>query len=238
MDAGTCIRRHCAGAFSAILLLRHAVIDGGFDPHALRKKIEFEIFQTVRWDQEADAIGFRPKHFELIHLALVALADEVTQVSDSRCDYSSPPPPGEKSLLQQKHFRWDLGQRFFQELEILLKPMKLAEVDHAVLEVFALCLSLGFRGKYEALGIDGYEEMRRRVNDKLRLPPIGGPPEVVGVPWPRPRLGPAWGLWASGIVLLFCMALLMTFQGHIVAQAGAVSDALQDLQAASPKVDS
>ncbi len=238
MDASTCIRRHCAGAFSAILLLRHAVADGGFDPYALRKRIEFEIFLTVRWDQEADALGFRPKHFEQIHLALVALADEVTQVSDSRCDYSSPPPAGEKSLLQQKHFQWDLGQRFFQELDVLLRPMKLAEVDHAVLEVFALCLSLGFRGKYEAFGIAGYEAMRRRVNDKLRHPPLEGPPLVVGAPWPRPRPGLAWGLWTTGVVLLFCVAMLMTFQGHIVAQAGAVRDALHDLEVTSPKVDS
>lgn len=238
MDAGACMRHHCAGAFSAILLLRHAVVDGGFDPHALRKRIEFEIFQMVRWDQEAEEIGFRPKHFERVHLALVALADEVTQVADSRCDYSSPPPPNEKSLLQQKHFRWDLGQRFFQELDLLLKPMKLGEVDHAVLEVFALCLSLGFRGKYEAFGIAGYEAMRRRVNHKLRHPPIAGPPQVVGIPWPQSRPQPPWGLWTGGIVLVFCVTMLMTVQGHIVAQAGSVSDALRDLEVAPPKVDS
>jgi len=240
MDALTCMRAHTAGAFSSILILRHAVVDGGFDPHVLRKRIESEIVNNARLDDEARELGFSAKHFELVRLALIGLADEVTQASDSRCDYSSPPPPNERSLLQQRHFRWDLGHRFFEELDVLLKPTSLGEVDHAVLEVFALCLSFGFRGKYEAFDIAGYEAMHRRVADKLRHPPLAGPPRIVGVPWPRPRpLGP-WGLWVGGAMLLFCVAMLATYRGHVAAEAGKVRDVLHNLEvpALPTKVDS
>jgi len=239
LDASTCMRHRCAGAFSAILILRHAVVDGGFDPHTLRKRIESEVVKSVRFDDEAKEFGFSANHFELARLALIALADEVTQVADSRCDYSSPPPPNEKSLLQQRHFRWDLGHRFYEELDRLLKPTSLSEVNHAVLEVFALCLSLGFRGKYDAFDIAGYEAMHRRVNDKLRHPPLAGPPHVGGIAWPRPRGTGPWGLWALGTVLLFCTVMLVTYRSHLVVEAEAVVDALHDLEVPPPpKADS
>ncbi len=239
VDASTCMRHRCAGAISAILILSHAVVDGGFDPHTLRKRIESEVINNVRLDDEAKELGFSASHFELARLALIALADEGTQVADSQCDYSSPPPPNEKSLLQQRHFRWDLGHRFYEELDQLLKPTSLSEVNHAVLEVFALCASLGFRGKYEAFDIAGYEAMRRRVNDKLRHPPLAGPPDVGGVAWPRPtRTGP-WGLWTAGVVLLFCTVMLATYRSRLAVEAQAVVEALHDLETPPPpKADS
>lgn len=235
MDASQWIRRRCAPALSNIFLLQRAVEVGGVDPLALRARIEASIVNGVQWDEEARDCGFTAAHVQRLRLALVATADEITQRSGSRCDYSAPPPPNEPSLLQQKYFKaWKAGHTFFEELDATIKPPRMSPVERAILELFALCLSLGIRGKYEAHDIAGYEAMRARVSEKLRMEPIPGPPRTPSIAWPRPTPMGRWPLWVAVAVLIFTATLLLTYRAALADQAVALRDFLHALQAGIP----
>lgn len=230
MDPSRWIRSRCAPALTHIILLRRAVEAGGVDPHALRARIEGAIVNSIQWDEDARTAGFTAAHVQRVRLALIASADEITQRRDSRCDYSAPPPPNEPSLLQQKYFKaWKAGHTFFEELDVTLKEPRPSEVERAILELFALCLALGIRGKYEAHDISGYEAMRARVADKLRLEPIVGPPLAAAVPWPHPAPIRRWPLWIGLSALIFSGAMLLTYRLELGRHASGLRDFLQQI---------
>lgn len=237
MDAIDWLRDTTAEARSLIFLLRRAVVRGGHDPHALRRALEAAL-APLELDDRARALGFRHEDLRRARLALVAVADELTQRPGSRCDYSHPPPPGELPLLQQRHFRntTSAGQFFFDELARMLDNPRPGPADLAVLELFAQCLAVGLRGKYEDRDITGHETTRARVLDRLRatlaLPddPVRPPP----VPWPPPRAPDRSLLFLAALGLLFAAALLLTFHLTLNAEATALSDRLAALLAAPP----
>jgi type VI protein secretion system component VasF len=80
-----------------------------------------------------------------------------------------------------------------------------------VIEVFALCLALGFRGKYEARDIAGYEAIRKRLYAKLssNLALIDGPPQLPPAPWPARHRPNHLPLWIAATAALFTAALLL-----------------------------
>lgn len=223
------LRPQIAPALSSVFLLVHAVESGGFDPHALRREIDGAIAK-IRLDEPARALGFTPDLITAVKLALVTAADEVTQRPSSRCDYSAPPPAGELPLLQQKYFnnRIDLGHRFFDELKTLVDPHIPSPPALAVLEVFALAMALGVRGKYTAFGLEGYDAHRTRLFAKLRanLALPEGPPAAPPAPWPAAPRTSRLLAWATGLTVLFAAALLLTYHIKLRGEADALRDAL------------
>ncbi|MCY1013066.1 DotU family type IV/VI secretion system protein [Nannocystis pusilla] len=184
------------------------------------------------------ALGFTAEHVLRARVALVTAADEFSQRPGSHCDYSAPPPAGEMPLLQQKYFnnRTDLGNRFFDELKAIIDKHSPSPVEHAVLEVFALCVALGVRGMYESYDLDGYEAIRARLFAKLRptLAIPDGPPAIAPAPWPAsPRSGRLL-LWVAGFTLLFAGALLYTHRVEVARNAAELRRHLDDLLAPDP----
>lgn len=237
-NASDWLRQQTAPALSTVFLLLHAVKHGGFDPHLLRRELDVALGK-LRLDEPARSFGFTTEHLRHVQLALVAAADEFTQNPGSRCNYSAPPPAGELPLLQQKYFnnRTDLGHFFFESLKTLLDKHSPSPVEHAVLEVFALCINLGFHGKYEAFDLDGYEAIKTRLFAKLRstLALPEGPPLAAPAPWPAvPRPGRLM-LWAAGATLLFATALFFTYRAEVTRSAVHLQDNLKSaLQQARP----
>jgi type VI protein secretion system component VasF len=166
-----------------------------------------------------------------VRLALIATADEITQRPGSRVNYAAPPPPGQPPLLQQKHFNGTTiaGHTFFAELSQTIDSRLSSEPEAAVLEAYAVCLAFGFRGKYEAHDIEGYEAMRARLNDKLRLEPIVGPPLAAAVPWPHPAPLRRWPLWIGLSALIFSGAMLLTYRLEFGRHASGLRDFLQQI---------
>jgi type IV/VI secretion system ImpK/VasF family protein len=231
MEASQWLRRQTALSFSNILLLQHAVARGGFEAVAIRREIEAAIVK-VRLDEDARALGFGAEQLRRVRLALFATADEFAQQPGSRCDYSDPPPAGEPPLLQQRHLKntTSAGHHFFTELELTIKPSHLDEVGGAVLEVFALCLALGFCGKYRAHGLSGLEAMQTRVKDKLNLVLIVGPPMVPAEPWSRAWTPGRWSVWVTAVLVVFVGAMLVTYWRLLGATAAVLQERLVALQ--------
>ncbi|HRI07676.1 MAG TPA: DotU family type IV/VI secretion system protein [Nannocystaceae bacterium] len=224
------LRQAIAPALSNILLLQRAAERGGFDPHLLRRELDAALTK-LRLDPVARDLGFTPEHIQRVRVALITAADEFTQRPGSRCDYSRPPPAGEVPLLQQKYFqnRIDLGNRFFDELKAVLDKHSPSPVEHAALEVFALCIALGVRGMYEAFDLDGYEAIRTRLVAKLRtnLALPEGPPQLPPAPWPaRPRSTPLLLAVAASIVL-FVTTLYLQYRAETARSADILHDQLR-----------
>jgi type VI secretion system protein ImpK len=123
------------------------------EPSALRKLINYylDLFEkncaTLKLDRESIAEA---------KYALVALVDETVLSVPGQCrDYWIERP------MQLDHFGDNLaGEAFYGKLEkMLLEP----EQKKGVLEIYYLCLSLGFEGKYKL----GNPQERERIIDNL-----------------------------------------------------------------------
>lgn len=125
-----------APCFALIVQLRET--DAYGEPDALRQRIK-DLLSSV--EREARQAGAAPSEIEEARFAVVAFIDETVLSSQwpSR-DYWVAKP------LQLEFFdRFDAGEEFFARLQRLLEqPGSHAEL----LEVYYLCLALGFKGQH------------------------------------------------------------------------------------------
>ena len=119
---------------------------------------------------EADAVrkGYTPDDARLASFAVVAFLDEsVAVVSDPNfADWSRRP------LQEEMYGEHTSGEVFFQRIDRLLARGNSPQ-DADALEVFGLCLLLGYRGRYAASGQGGVETVVTAIADKVQR--IRGP---------------------------------------------------------------
>jgi len=126
----------CSPVFSLILTLATSKNYG--EPKELRAKIA-ELFQRV--EKEGLAEGFSPDDLHLAKYALVAVIDETI----SRSDWLAKGNWWENPLALEFFGENVAGNEFFNKLEeTRLKGQKKAPL----LELYYICLALGFEGKY------------------------------------------------------------------------------------------
>lgn len=207
-NAAAWLDRRCAPCFHHALLLQRAeprrCDDPGADPILASVLASLA---AVRLDDEARALGLRSEHLAAVHFALAALLDE-----------SAAQTPGSEPWRQHLFTRAGLprsasvGDEFFVDLERRLALPAPTPADLAVLQIHALCLLLGLRGRYGAR-IDAAEselaqhlhrlQLKLRPVLALRPPPSSPPPPPRRRP-PRPRAT----LLAAALLLIFTAALL------------------------------
>ncbi len=191
-----------SSCFSLILQLHHTR-DAG-DPNMLRQRLKdlFNRFERNAKDAALDNDLIRHAKF-----ALVAFTDETILSSN----WSGRNSWGLKSLASELFSSANAGDEFFKLLEQLRQR---THVNLEALEVFYLCLALGFKGKYGPLP-QGPEKLRLLVEDlhhELRRE-INKPADALLAPHGKPRdlarqvfkeRVPAWvvGAGAAAIGLL------------------------------------
>jgi len=216
--------RTLAGAFtpvfSLVLQIRAAQRLG--DGQALRQQIEQLLSDAAR---TARSYNVPEEDVEEATFCLVAFLDEAILATDwpGHDAWSAQP-------LQLTHYdRYDAGERFFDRLKRLLDE---GATRTGVLEVYYLCLALGFKGRY---AIHGREVLRRLVEDLHgRLERAYGAPGALSprgrsreVPAEAEKGGlPTWALWVGAAILV---ALL--YLGLSVSLSGAAGDTADDLRA-------
>lgn len=185
------------------------------------------IDQVDAMEAAARKAGWNAEHARLIKYALVAFIDEVAQaqpghVADYWVDH----------LLQRDYFNEvRAGENFFVHLEKLLGARRDEEDALDVLQVYATCLFLGFRGKYVARANErGFDQLCRRVEDKLkeRLSLEDGLPAPAEAEWREPPRSTRAVVWAGAVALVFALAMLCNYQGELGEDAGALSGRLQE----------
>ncbi|UCF63198.1 MAG: type IVB secretion system protein IcmH/DotU [bacterium] len=140
----------CADSFMLILQLR-ASQDFG-DPVILRERI-LNLLDKI--EHQAKKNNYDSADIQKVKFALVAFIDETIIASqwNEKQNWLSNP------LQLQLYNRFDAGEEFFQRLEELRGRI---HFNAEVLEIFYLCLVLGFKGKY---GIVEQEKLRIIIDE-------------------------------------------------------------------------
>ncbi|HEX6812053.1 MAG TPA: DotU family type IV/VI secretion system protein [Planctomycetota bacterium] len=166
-------------------------------------------------DQAAQAAGKDPTIVHTVRYALCAFIDEIVMSSNwsIRQDWAGRP-------LQMDYFNdFTAGEEFYRKMEALRGSADAARKE--ALEVFGLCLGLGFRGKFA--GLSGMEEiklLRARTHDELSEGNPGAQPLSphweIGEHLPQlVRRIPAWVIATScaGILLILLLVLRLWLNG-------------------------
>lgn len=206
-----------APCFTLLLNLRSA--DQFGEPDVLRRRINGLLDRTAR---EAQRSGLPSDDVHTAQFAIVAFLDETVLSSNwmHKAQWLSQP-------LQLERFnRYDAGEEFFTRLEQLRTS---ASAHDEVLEVYYLCLALGFRGKYQ---LHDQDQLRRLVEDTYadlsrsaslsvsRLSPNGEPRDQVTNEVRRQI--PAWVIAVAAVVIGLMIYIGMSV--HVSRQA---QDAVQ-----------
>jgi type VI secretion system protein ImpK len=139
-----------APVFTLILNLRGSMEFGDAEP--LRDRIRKLLKQSK---QEALQSGVPSEDIRLAEFALVAFMDETILSSD----WTQKDRWVAKPLQLELYERYDAGEAFFDRLEQLREQ---SAVQAEVLEVYYLCMALGFKGKYQ---LHEQEKLRTLVED-------------------------------------------------------------------------
>jgi len=191
----------CTDLFLIIIRMREAEDLG--DPASLRKLIGY--FLDL-FEKNCAAIGMAADSIGEAKYAIVALMDEtVLSVPGSCRDFWISRP------MQLDYFGDNIaGQEIYEKLQrLLLQP----ENKKDVLEVYYLCLALGFEGKYRIANPEeriaimddlGRKLRRTRVRVSAELSPHGKRAETSSA-----RRGTAFlfPLWLSGVIAAIIVAV-------------------------------
>lgn len=166
-------------------------------------------------NQQAIAVGYDRRMVKLAIHAFIAFLDEsvLNAPQPMFADWARQP-------LQEEVFgEHRAGETFFDNLSQLLAEDASQELAD-VLEVYALCLELGFRGRYSAgnagelhrLSESARRKIQRIRGDSGPLSPLWAPPQgervtTVGDPW-LPRLTVVAGALFGLALLLFVIFAL------------------------------
>lgn len=213
-------------AFTAIVRLR-------YNRQAVSSADSFraQMKQTLAMaEHEAATRGCNPGDVQLAKFAVVAFLDEsvLSCKSPVFSDWARKP-------LQAELYSHQLaGEVFFQELQKILKRSDSPQTAD-LLEVYCLCLLMGFKGQYASEGelrslTRQAEEKIQRVRGTPELSPRGGIPSdairlVQADDWLRPLM-----VIAAGSLFL-AVALFVVFKLLLSVGAGDISALLGQLVA-------
>ncbi len=184
------------------------------DPYGLRESMKSALKASI---DDARRKSFSEEETKLAMFAIVAFLDEtiLTQNQPAFADWRRKP-------LQEELFGVHIaGEIFFQNLEnIIRQPDSHPNAD--LLELYALCISLGFQGRYSAGGraelkriVDGCMDKVRRIRGAMPpLSPSGELPANDAVvstvdPWLQRMMYIGGGLCVLAIVAFVVFKLML-----------------------------
>ena len=164
-------------------------------------------------EQRAGTLRYNERQVSAVKFALAAFVDETVMTTNLplRDEW-------ERFPLQLEYFGEQLaGVKFYERLDELLKQI---EADADVVEVYYLCLLLGFKGKYKVYMEDQLQGVIEGVAGQLRR--VGRLQENELSPhWkvtdqPEPPRDPGLPLWAkigaaAGVVVVLLIYLVLVF---------------------------
>jgi type VI secretion system protein ImpK len=198
-----------APVFQLVMSLK----SGGATPpgEELRRTIDAMLRQI---EQVGAGRGYKEEQLQNAKFALAAFVDEAVLSGPRKEEW-------EKYPLQLEYFREALaGTKFFERLETLLKR---AETEADVVEIYYLCLLLGFKGKYDVFLEDQLPGEINKVTERLRqvgrlrggaLSPHWKVTDQPEPPPPEPEL-PRWVIWTA-VGSLGMVALVYTVLNWIL----------------------
>ena len=204
--------------FALVLQLR-ATEDFG-PPDMLRERLTDLLREAER---AAQGQGISAAESRSASFALVSFIDETILSSNWQHKESWLTKPLQKDLYD----RTDAGEEFFSRVEEMLDhPQRDAEV----LEVYYLCMTLGFKGKYQLHSQEQLRTLIERIRDQLRkapgftaaaLAPHGAPDDQATDAFKSTL--PTWVVLALAGALALLVYVAMSFYIQSVASSAAES---------------
>lgn len=216
MSEGRTSQRATFEAVEALVTLHAAVRQGG-DPRQIRTQMANALAE-LHGDSEKD-----------LRLALSAAADEFSQLPGSLCNWMNEP---QAKLLQLEFCGTDIaGEKFFDTLEQLMHAAAAGNPRAKLtLEVYAVCLSLGFQGKYAGHDLEGIELLRQRVLGSIERAPLSVEPPTQA---PEKQAHPSIPLrLVAGASVLFAVTLWITLYFLGVSEAELFADQIESISSA------
>lgn len=196
-----------APTFELVLKLQAGIIKPSNDLRQLIQRLLDEM------EQHGVTLRYSERQVKSVKFALAAFVDETLLSNDFPLREE-----WEKFPLQLQYFDEHLaGRKFFERLEDLLKHVA-AEAD--VVEVYYLCLLLGFKGVYKMYEEDRLAGVIQNVADHLRgvgrLHETELSPHWLATDQPEPRRDPGLPVWAkvgavAGLALVLFFYLVLNF---------------------------
>ena len=215
-----------ASVFALVLQLR-ASSDFG-DPVALRQRAEALLDRAVA---AARATGAEVADVREAEFCLVAFLDEAVLTSEwpGRDGWAAHP------LQLSRYERYDAGEAFFDRLRLLLTEGGRDEV----LEVYYLCIALGYKGRYQIHGREVLGQLVEDLKGRLARAPGGAPRAIAPHALPRSPVAvataggiPTWVLFAGAALLVVLLYVGLSVSVSGIAR-GVASD-VRALSAATP----
>ena len=200
----TIVSEVCAPAFLLGVRLRWKQSSG--DPDALRHRMQ-EMLDRI--EERLRAAGLAPSDIADVVFALVAFLDEsiIRSEWEHKTEWRSSP-------MQFERFgRDDAGEEFFTRLTTLRAERSLRP---DVLQIYFLCLALGFKGRYALLPAKEWETLRADVGAQLRR--LDGKERAPLAPHGRAgdeladvvKEIPLWVFAVAGVAVAFALYLTLT----------------------------
>jgi type VI secretion system protein ImpK len=171
--------------------------------------------------EQAKTVSYSSEMIQLSFSAVVAFLDESVLMLQSPTFADWPQRPLQEELFG--HSR--MGEVFFENLRGLLHRQDSQETTDC-LEVYCICLLLGYRGRYALAGGGEIETFIRQIREKIgrfRGQPLflraGGPP-------PEVKQARATDRWSRGLgiaALCLLLAMLLAFGGFWFVLSSAAS---------------
>jgi type VI secretion system protein ImpK len=217
-----------AAAFEPLLLLclRLGNDEPFGEPGPLRRRLHGLLDRARR---EARAAGSDDAAVRAASYAAVALVDETVQ----RSDWEQKDEWLARPLQRERFGRFDAGEEFFAALDRLRE----APVDNAgALEVYYLCLALGFEGQYRMGGGDALQRLIDAVFEDLdaagRAPRMLQGSRVSDQGLAGPARSEWHSFWMGAAGAVFLAALL--YGGMSLRVSSAADQARTAIEAATP----
>ncbi len=165
-------------------------------------------------DQEARSLAYPEEDIRLAIFAVVAFLDEtiLNLQSPAFADWVRKP-------MQEELFgRHTAGEIFFDNVQRLMGRRETPELAD-VLEVYQVCLLLGFAGKYSIVGRGDLRAVTGAVEDKIKR--IRNPRAEISPAWRLPgvqavgRVGDKWTrwlTWGAGCTAGLALALFVLYK--------------------------
>ncbi|MGH7496402.1 MAG: type IVB secretion system protein IcmH/DotU [bacterium] len=201
----------CSEVFTLILQMRSAREFG--DPMVLRQRIN-DLLR--RFAGRAKGASFEREPIEAAVFAFVAFVDETVFNSE----WSGKNAWLEFPLQMEHYNHFNAGQEFFTRLDEFRQR---ANLHAEILEVYYMCMVLGFRGKYQLEGPEKIKSLVEDVHHELRrvtgqasglLSPHGKPRDAVVATVKESVPGWVVGVVAATIGLIFYLIMLFSISNR------------------------
>jgi len=205
--------RFAGPIFDLVLRLKAGIVQPSNDlrPKCAKLLDDFE--------KRAERYRFNHKIVRVSKFALASFIDEVVLTNSFPLKEE-----WEKYALQLEYFGEQLaGNKFFEKLEAMLKQMK---VTGDAVEIYYVCMLLGFKGRYAVYEQDKLLSVMQRTADALvkigRIKPTELSPHWLANDQPEPPKKRGMPTWAKisaasglGVAIIIYMALFLVSSLHL-----------------------